>query len=373
MNFIDFLQKLLPLELALIAAAFFYLLILFKHISDKFIKLAEDQAKYTHQRLEVIEKSVGISDKTFDFHKKQIKELEEIALKQGQQLSEAAAAARDAENRLVEAERSYDALLQQVKLSEEQRIGLAAAKLATQATVRREVVLRFSHELLGPIQSLSANIANIVEEAKEHGSGDAYVVVLDRIIKQIQAIALTVRSLTASTWVPSEMSRSQITSNLEQALRRTVPLFEDEASSKCIEIQVRFDTEPPFLVGVDPDDLQIVLFTLLSNAVKYSWIGNTTCPANINIVVAREDRSLVLIIENTGAGILPAEISRVFEEGYRGALALDRNRTGMGIGLTTACNLVTAASGQLMIESKEINQQTYLTRVRVKFPMDKKK
>ena len=373
MNFMDFLQKLLPLELALIAAAFFYLLVLFKHISDKFIKLAEDQVRYTHQRLEVIEKSVGISDKTFEFHKKQIKELEAIAQKQEQQLSKAATAARDAEDRLVEAERRYDAVLQQAKLSEEQRTGLEAAQLATQATVRREVVLRFAHELLGPIQALNANIANLAEDVHELGTGDAHRADVDRIERQIQAIALTARSLTASTWEPSEVSRSHAASNLEQVLRRTVPLFEDEASSRGIEIQVRFATEPPFLVGVDPDDLQVVLFTLLSNAAKYSGVGKPTSPTYINIVVTREGKALVLTIENTGVGILPGEVNRVFEQGYRGALALDRNRTGMGIGLTTARNLVTAASGQLLLESKEIDQHTYLTRVRVIFPTDKNK
>ena len=315
---------------------------------------------------------MGISDKTFEFHKKQIKELEAIAQKQEQQLSKAATAARDAEDRLVEAE-------EDMTLYCNRRNSVKNSELDPKPhnwlhkRPSAEVVLRFAHELLGPIQALNANIANLAEDVHELGTGDAHRADVDRIERQIQAIALTARSLTASTWEPSEVSRSHAASNLEQVLRRTVPLFEDEASSRGIEIQVRFATEPPFLVGVDPDDLQVVLFTLLSNAAKYSGVGKPTSPTYINIVVTREGKALVLTIENTGVGILPGEVNRVFEQGYRGALALDRNRTGMGIGLTTARNLVTAASGQLLLESKEIDQHTYLTRVRVIFPTDKNK
>ena len=74
MGFLEILEKFLPLEIAIIAGIFFYLLILFKNIADKFIQLSRDQADYTQQRLEVVEKTLGISDKALDFHKKQIRE-----------------------------------------------------------------------------------------------------------------------------------------------------------------------------------------------------------------------------------------------------------------------------------------------------------
>ncbi len=99
---------------------------------------------------------------------------------------------------------------------------------------------------------------------------------------------------------------------------------------------------------IDPRLMQIAMYNLLQNALKYSSSGTVIM---IEGEAARiEGRLWYLVhVKNTGIGISDDELPRIFERGYRSPRARRRSDTGLGIGLATAREIVTRHGGRLVL------------------------
>ena len=96
----------------------------------------------------------------------------------------------------------------------------------------------------------------------------------------------------------------------------------------------------------DPDGLAQVLANLLSNAVRYTPAGGS-----ITVRAERRPGDLLVSIANTGEGIPPEDLDRVFERFYRVEKSRDRGRGGAGIGLAIVKQLVEGSGGRVGAES----------------------
>jgi signal transduction histidine kinase len=99
------------------------------------------------------------------------------------------------------------------------------------------------------------------------------------------------------------------------------------------------------MVRCDPDRVRQILENLLSNAVKY---GD---PASIAVTVEIVGRFAQVTVSNRGHGILPDEVTTVFERYGRTRRAAASSTKGSGLGLFIAKGLVEAQGGQLWVES----------------------
>jgi two-component system sensor histidine kinase BaeS len=104
------------------------------------------------------------------------------------------------------------------------------------------------------------------------------------------------------------------------------------------------------LVSVDPLRIREVLINLLSNAVHHT-------PAGGSIILRgkRDNDRIVMTVTDTGKGIAPEEIPKIFDRFYKG-----RTSHGSGLGLTIARNLVTAHGG-IISASSQPGQGTTMT------------
>ena len=94
------------------------------------------------------------------------------------------------------------------------------------------------------------------------------------------------------------------------------------------------------------DQLAQVLANLLSNAARYTPAGGT-----VTVRAERRPADLLVSIENSGEGIPPEDLDRVFERFYRVEKSRDRARGGAGIGLAIVKQLVESAGGRVGAES----------------------
>ena len=94
------------------------------------------------------------------------------------------------------------------------------------------------------------------------------------------------------------------------------------------------------------DQLAQVLANLLSNAARYTPAGGT-----VTVRAERRPSDLLVSIANTGDGIPPDDLDRVFERFYRVEKSRDRARGGAGIGLAIVKQLVEAGGGRVGAES----------------------
>jgi len=107
------------------------------------------------------------------------------------------------------------------------------------------------------------------------------------------------------------------------------------------------------LVG-DPQHLQRVFVNLLSNAVKYTPAGGS-----IRIHVTRKDRAMLATVSDTGCGIAPEDLPKLFQEFYRANDPVNQEIRGTGLGLALAKRIVEAHHGRLSVKSDKGQGSTF--------------
>jgi hypothetical protein len=119
------------------------------------------------------------------------------------------------------------------------------------------------------------------------------------------------------------------------ALRGAVTMLQSEIDAKAMSVTVALRARD-YLVWADPGRLQQVLLNLLSNAVKFTPAGGAITVRSSQV---REGRVL-LEVSDTGVGIDPAELPRLFKPFEQGERTVTRQFGGLGLGLSIVRSLV---------------------------------
>ncbi len=118
---------------------------------------------------------------------------------------------------------------------------------------------------------------------------------------------------------------------------------------KSIEFQTSLPPKMPEL-SLDKDKIVAVVVNLLGNAVKYTPTGG-----RVALKVKVEEGRLRVAIEDTGYGIAPEEVDKVFDKFFRSDDPRVQAETGTGLGLSLAREIVRMHHGEITVES-ELNQ-----------------
>ncbi len=126
------------------------------------------------------------------------------------------------------------------------------------------------------------------------------------------------------------------------------------SEQKNIELQVDCSDTVPDTVVMDPKILRIILNNLMSNAIKYTSTGGEI------IVRLLSDRGwIVLSVQDTGRGIYPDDLSRIFERYFQTSRLDSPLEGGTGIGLALVKELVDMMGGAVNVESKPGEGSTF--------------
>lgn len=130
---------------------------------------------------------------------------------------------------------------------------------------------------------------------------------------------------------------------LRQLLEECVAILRPQADSRKIKLKL---TVPPLLppVPADEDRLRRVVINLLSNAIKFNRDGGS-----VEIKVEAAEEEVRVSVSDTGVGISPEEIPRIFEKFYRGQA--EGEVPGSGLGLSIARQIIEAHGGKIWVES----------------------
>jgi CheY-like chemotaxis protein len=139
---------------------------------------------------------------------------------------------------------------------------------------------------------------------------------------------------------------------LASVLTQATKVVSPAASSKGLAIAVETDPSlPAHLVG-DPLRLGQVLVNLLSNAVKFTEAGRVRVATRLVPATASTAAALRIEVEDTGIGIEPAYLSRLFQPFEQGHASMSRRFGGTGLGLAISKRLVDLMDGRLWAESR---------------------
>jgi len=142
---------------------------------------------------------------------------------------------------------------------------------------------------------------------------------------------------------------------LTEIVARAVDLYRDVAEAKGVALDLRADTDSADLetdtpaanivVMGDRTRLEQVAANLIDNAVKYTSPGG-----RVEVTVGREDGGAVLAVRDTGPGIPPDELPRIWDRLFRGDTS--RTERGLGLGLSLVRAIVEAHGGTVEVQSR---------------------
>ncbi len=231
-----------------------------------------------------------------------------------------------------------------------------AADLANQAKSR--YITAISHELRTPLNSI-LGYAQILD-------GDRSIPAHRRqAVHVIRKSGDHLLSLIEGTLDIARIEGGKLTLNVRPLdfpafLRQIVDMFEVQARNKGLEFSFATDAALPAFVRADERRLRQVLINILGNAVKFTAAGR------VELRVRHQREMATFEIEDTGPGITPAEIERIFEPFARGEAARTGNAAGTGLGLTISKMLADVMGGELTVEGRP--GQGSLFRVRLFLP-----
>jgi signal transduction histidine kinase len=133
--------------------------------------------------------------------------------------------------------------------------------------------------------------------------------------------------------------------SLRDAVERGVVMVRERASRNGVALAAEVEPEVQVITG-DERRIRQILFNLLSNAVKFTPSGG-----RIDVTAARVDGEIQVAVADTGPGIPPEDVDRIFEEFQQTEVGA-RQQEGTGLGLALSRRLVELHGGRIWVESE---------------------
>ncbi len=216
------------------------------------------------------------------------------------------------------------------------------AELAGVEQQRRELVANVSHELKTPISALRAHLENLLDGVERPDPDTLQVMLaqserLSRLVEQLLDL-----SRLESGDVPLDLHELHLTAVVEDVLSE----IEVARARGRVSVENRVPQDlPPALA--DRERIHQVLFNLLDNAVRFTPPGG-----RVTVSAQAAGTTVRVRVEDTGVGIPPEHLPRLFERFYRADAARARGDGGTGIGLAICRSVVEAHGGRIWAESE---------------------
>ncbi len=210
-------------------------------------------------------------------------------------------------------------------------------ELAAADRHKDEFLAMLAHELRNPL----APIRNALHIMKHAGNAGP---VVERVREVAERQVRHMARLLDDLLDVARISRGRIDLRREPVavasiLRQTVEAVRPLIEERCHELTIA-PPVGPLWVDADPTRLEQVLTNLLNNAAKYTDPGG-----RIGLSAGREGDEVVVRVRDTGVGIAPDMLPRIFDLFVQAERRLDRSQGGVGIGLTLVRRLVELHGG----------------------------
>ena len=213
------------------------------------------------------------------------------------------------------------------------------------AKMKSEFVSNVSHELKAPLASIKAYVEMLLDgevrdEAQLREFFQTIAAEADRLNRLVESI-LNLSRL-ESGLVPVNKTDLAVT----EILRNVANVMTPQAAQKNVSLAA--DLAPVFFrVSADRDMLYQAYLNVVSNAVKYTPEGG-----EVRISTYLADGAVVVEVADTGFGIPPAEVNKIFEKFYRARLS-SRAAPGTGLGLALVKHVIeTIHGGRIEVKSE---------------------
>jgi len=232
-------------------------------------------------------------------------------------------------------------------------------RIAEYLAEKRDFLANAAHELRTPLAAIRSSVEVALNEDRTR---EEYQDLLVEIIDQGEALETLVNQLLLISESEAEqLKRDHGTVAFDEIVRRSAEMFAGVAEARGLELNVRIETPTP--VSGSAHLLRQLVNNLIDNAIKYTPTGGT-----VDVSLARDTaRNLALLkVMDTGIGIAPDDVPKVFDRFYR----TDRSRTraesgGSGLGLSICQAVVAAHGGQITCSLRPDHGTEFTTTLRL--------
>jgi two-component system, NtrC family, sensor histidine kinase GlrK len=235
-------------------------------------------------------------------------------------------------------------------------VGSMAKRLQELDDLKAEFVSHITHELRSPLTAIHAGTQLLLEEIPGPVSQPQRET-LQLMVESSRQLIDMISSLLDLSKIDAGMMEYRIAStDIKRVLETGINKIKLLADREHIRIIVDAPRGPLF-VKADDSRIQQVLDNLLSNALKFSREGASI---QLKLEPDYKARSLRISVSDTGRGIAPEALPRIFDRFYQGATRARTGVSGTGIGLALAKRVVEAHGGKIWAES-ELGKGTTMT------------
>jgi two-component system phosphate regulon sensor histidine kinase PhoR len=224
--------------------------------------------------------------------------------------------------------------------------------------VRKDFVINVSHELRTPLASIQGYTETLMDGAIDDRENNLRF--LGIIRHNAERLATLTADLLTLSRIELKTQEFRFASyDVNRLLGDIVDSMRPIAGRKSISLDLQ-PSPPETEVFCDSQAIYQILSNLLDNAVKYTPEGGIITVGSRPFTDPQGVRRVEVFVRDTGSGIPPEDLPRLFERFYRVDKARSRELGGTGLGLAIVKHLVRAHGGEVRVESQLGQGSTFL-------------
>ncbi|MCK4328381.1 HAMP domain-containing protein [candidate division WOR-3 bacterium] len=210
--------------------------------------------------------------------------------------------------------------------------------------MRIDFVANVSHELKTPLTAIQGAIETLKGEATRKESTIEFIDIIERQITRLGSLISDLLELSKIESKEMRMEFKEI--DVKDVVKRIFTIFKRKAKNKSQKFKINLP-EGIIHIRADAEKLEHAIANIVDNAIKF-----TPNRGEITLSFIDSRDKVRFEVEDTGPGIPPDDISRIFERFYRVDKTRSRKFGGTGLGLSIVKHIVEAHNGEVKVETE---------------------
>lgn len=211
--------------------------------------------------------------------------------------------------------------------------------------IRFQFLSVLSHELKAPLNAVEGYL-NIIKDRQLGDNLAEYNELVDRSLKRLSGMRNLIFDLLDMTKIESgKPSQKAENTDLVKITRNAIDTMMPFAIQK--EVEISLNSPEKVIKFLDPEEMEIILNNLISNAIKYNRQKGT-----VDIDIEEFEKKTIIRVEDTGIGISEEDKAKLFKDFSRIKNPKTKNIAGSGLGLSIVKKIVELNKGNIKVESE---------------------